>query len=92
MLAELEDALGVPLFDRAAWGMQPTPYGETMIRYARGMLTDLTEARDEIAALAAGRQGDAARGLGNGSGAAVAGAGAAAGPRATVRACARSCS
>ena len=57
MLAELEDALGVPLFDRAAWGMQPTPYGETMIRYARGMLTDLTEARDEIAALAAGAKG-----------------------------------
>ena len=57
MLAELEDALGVPLFDRAAWGMQPTPYGETMIRYARGMLTDLKEARDEIAALAAGAKG-----------------------------------
>ena len=57
MLAELEDALGVPLFDRAAWGMQPTPYGETMIRCARGMLTDLAKARDEIAALAAGAKG-----------------------------------
>jgi DNA-binding transcriptional LysR family regulator len=57
MLAELEDALGVPLFDRAAWGMQPTPYGETLIRYARGMLTDLSEARDEIAALASGATG-----------------------------------
>lgn len=57
MLAELEDALGVPLFDRAPWGMQPTPYGDTMIRYARGVLTDLTEARDEIAALAAGAKG-----------------------------------
>ena len=57
MLAELEDALGVPLFERAAWGMQPTPYGETMVRYARGILTDLREARDEIAALAAGAKG-----------------------------------
>jgi DNA-binding transcriptional LysR family regulator len=57
MLADLENALGVSLFDRAAWGMQPTPYGETMIRYARGVLTDLTEARDEIAALAAGAKG-----------------------------------
>jgi DNA-binding transcriptional LysR family regulator len=57
MLKELEDALGVPLFDRFAWGMQATPYGETMIRYARGVLTDLSEARDEIAALAAGARG-----------------------------------
>ena len=57
MLKELEDALGVPLFDRFAWGMQATPYGDTMIRYARGVLTDLSEARDEIAALAAGAKG-----------------------------------
>ena len=57
MLKELEDALSVPLFDRFAWGMQPTPYGETMIRYARGVLTELSEARDEIAALAAGAKG-----------------------------------
>ncbi len=57
MLSDLEDALGVPLFDRFAWGMQATPYGETMIRYARAVLTDLSEARDEIAALAAGAKG-----------------------------------
>ena len=57
MLKELEDALGVPLFDRFAWGMQPTTYGDTMIRYARGVLTDLSEARDEIAALASGAKG-----------------------------------
>src|SRR6266702_1417928 len=42
MLADLEDALGVPLFDRVAWGMQSTPYGDTLIRYARGVLTDLS--------------------------------------------------
>ena len=57
MLKELEEALQVPLFDRFAWGMQATPYGETMIRYARGVLTELSEARDEIAALAAGAKG-----------------------------------
>ncbi len=57
MLADLEDALGIPLFDRFAWGMQSTPYGDTLIRYARGMLTDLSEARDEIAALASGAKG-----------------------------------
>jgi len=57
MLRELEDALGVSLFDRHAWGMTPTAYGETLLRYARGMLTDLVEAREEIAALAAGAKG-----------------------------------
>jgi DNA-binding transcriptional LysR family regulator len=57
MLGELEDALGVSLFDRVAWGMQPTAYGDTLIRYARGVLTDLSEARDEIAAVAAGARG-----------------------------------
>ncbi len=57
MLADLEDALGVSLFDRVAWGMQSTAYGDTLIRYARGVLTDLSEARDEIAALAAGARG-----------------------------------
>jgi len=57
MLADLEHALGVPLFDRFAWGMQATLYGDTMIRYARGVLTDLSEARDEIAALASGAKG-----------------------------------
>jgi len=57
MLKELEDALGVRLFDRYAWGMQATPYGETMMRYARGVLTDLSEARDEIAALESGAKG-----------------------------------
>jgi len=57
MVKDLEDALGVPLFDRTAWGMEATPYGEALTRYARGMLTDLAEARDEIAALAAGARG-----------------------------------
>ena len=57
MLADLEDALGVRLFDRVAWGMQATPYGDTLIRYARGVLTDLSEAHDEIVALASGAKG-----------------------------------
>ncbi len=57
LLHDLEDALGVRLFERASWGMEPTLFGETMIRYARGFLTDLTEAREELAALAAGTRG-----------------------------------
>ncbi len=57
LLRNLEAALGVALFDRHAWGMTPTPYGEAMIRYAHGILTDLEGAREEIAALAAGARG-----------------------------------
>lgn len=50
LLHDLEDALGAPLFERHAWGMSPTPYGDTLVRYARGMLNDLAHARDDIAA------------------------------------------
>src|SRR5512141_2785792 len=57
MLHELEDAFGAPLFVRHAWGMEPTLYGEALTRYARGMLTDIREAREEVAALAAGTRG-----------------------------------
>jgi DNA-binding transcriptional LysR family regulator len=57
LLRDLEDALGATLFDRHAWGMSPTPYGEAMIRYAHGILTDLDGAREEISALAAGARG-----------------------------------
>ena len=41
LLHDLEDALGAPLFERHAWGMSPTPYGDTLVRHARGMLNDL---------------------------------------------------
>ena len=57
LLRDLEDTLGVPLFERYSWGMEPTIFGETMVRYARGMLTDLAEVRDELAALASGARG-----------------------------------
>jgi DNA-binding transcriptional LysR family regulator len=57
LLADLEDVLGVPLFERHAWGMTPTVYGTALVRHARSVLTDLDEARAEIAALAAGATG-----------------------------------
>jgi DNA-binding transcriptional LysR family regulator len=57
LLHDLEDTLGVPLFARHSWGMEPTVFGDTMIRCARGVLTDLAEARDELAALASGAGG-----------------------------------
>ena len=57
LLKELEDALGVSLFERLPRGMRATWYGETMIRHARMALASLTQAHDEIEALKAGRFG-----------------------------------
>ena len=57
LLQQLEDGLGVVLFTRHTRGMEPTVYGEVMIRYARGVLHDLDYAVDEMAALASGAAG-----------------------------------
>ncbi len=57
LLQDLEGALGVRLFDRSRAGMQPTVYGETMIRFARNLLMDLGSARDELQAVATGAVG-----------------------------------
>jgi DNA-binding transcriptional LysR family regulator len=40
LLQQLEDSLGEKLFERLARGMEPTPYGEILIRYARRVLSD----------------------------------------------------
>jgi DNA-binding transcriptional LysR family regulator len=57
LLKDLEDALGVSLFDRLPRGMRASKYGETMIRHARMALGSLGQAHDEIQALKAGRFG-----------------------------------
>ncbi|TFZ02672.1 LysR family transcriptional regulator [Ramlibacter henchirensis] len=57
LLQQLEEGLGVPLFERHARGMEPTRYGEVMIRYARSVLHDFEHAGDEMAALVAGQAG-----------------------------------
>src|SRR5256885_6928038 len=57
LLKDLEDVLGVELFERLPRGMRPTWYGESMIRHARMALGSLNRARDEIEALRAGRFG-----------------------------------
>jgi DNA-binding transcriptional LysR family regulator len=62
LLKDLEDALGVQLFERLPRGMRPTWYGETMIRHARMALASLSQAHDEIDALKAGRFGQVAVG------------------------------
>jgi DNA-binding transcriptional LysR family regulator len=56
-LKDLEDMLGVELFDRLPRGMRPTIYGETMIRHARMALTSLSLAHEDIVALKAGLAG-----------------------------------
>jgi DNA-binding transcriptional LysR family regulator len=53
-LKELEDTIGVSLFVRHARGMEPTIYGEAVMRYARVVFEDLDELRDELAAIEAG--------------------------------------
>ena len=57
LLRDLEAAVGLPLFDRHAWGMAPTAYGQTLARYARGLVAELGEARHELAAQAGGARG-----------------------------------
>jgi DNA-binding transcriptional LysR family regulator len=57
LLKDLEDVLGVPLFERLPRGMRPTAYGEAMIRHARTALASLNQAHDEVQELKAGRFG-----------------------------------
>jgi DNA-binding transcriptional LysR family regulator len=51
MLSEVEKTVGVPLFERLPRGIEPTRYGEALIRRTRLMLSELGQAGDEIAAL-----------------------------------------
>lgn len=58
LLKELEDMLGVSLFERLPRGMQPTWYGEIMIRHARMAMASLNQAYEEISALKSGLTGE----------------------------------
>lgn len=57
LLQQAEDALGVNLFTRLARGMEPTPTGEVLIRFARQALVDFGFAREQMAALRSGLRG-----------------------------------
>ena len=54
LLRQLESAWGVKLFERHARGMEPTCYGEILVRHARMAVSALGLAREEIAALKSG--------------------------------------
>ncbi|MFC3550526.1 LysR substrate-binding domain-containing protein [Lysobacter cavernae] len=62
LLTEMEATLGVKLFDRHARGVEPTWYGQVLIRRARAALSEIGRAHEEITALRSGRMGQAAIG------------------------------
>lgn len=62
-LKDLEDMLGVQLFERLPRGMEPNIYGESMIRHARMALTSLSLAHEDIVALKAGLVGQVEVGI-----------------------------
>jgi DNA-binding transcriptional LysR family regulator len=57
-LTGLEETLGVTLFTRHARGVEPTPYGEILVRHARGALAELRQAHEELAAARSGLTGE----------------------------------
>jgi DNA-binding transcriptional LysR family regulator len=58
LLHSVEDALGVPLFERHARGVVPTAYGEVLVRHARAALAEFRQAHEEVAALVSGVAGE----------------------------------
>jgi len=56
-LKDLEDDIGLPLFERQARGLRPTPYGETLIEHARRIEAQLDTARDDLWAMRDGGSG-----------------------------------
>ncbi|MEJ5989910.1 LysR family transcriptional regulator [Ramlibacter sp. PS3R-8] len=57
LLQQVEEAMGARLFTRLARGMEPTPSGEVLVRYARQALVDFGFAREQVAALRSGLRG-----------------------------------
>src|SRR3989344_1430707 len=62
MLHEAEDLLGVELFERLPRGMRSTPFGGTVIYYARMVFAELSGMREELVALQSGNLGRVAVG------------------------------
>ena len=57
MLTEVEDMLGMQLFDRSRRGTEPTTAGVSLVRFARSVLAEYERTRDEILALEKGVAG-----------------------------------
>lgn len=56
-LRELEEDVGLPLFERHARGLRPTPHGESLIEHARRIIAHLDSARDDMDAFRNGGHG-----------------------------------
>jgi DNA-binding transcriptional LysR family regulator len=56
-LRDLEDDIGLPLFERRARGLRPTAYGQALIEHARRIEGHLDSARDDMLALREGGSG-----------------------------------
>jgi DNA-binding transcriptional LysR family regulator len=54
-LAQIEEGITVPLFERTPKGMEPTEHGACLIRHARDILERLATARDELRDISEGR-------------------------------------
>ncbi|MES2188342.1 MAG: LysR substrate-binding domain-containing protein [Pseudomonadota bacterium] len=56
-LAEIERMFDLRLFERSTRGTEPTPYGCSVVRFARTVLAGYDRTRDELAAVASGAAG-----------------------------------
>lgn len=56
-LKDMEDMLGVPLFDRQARGLRPTRFGVAATHYAKLVFSGMQGLRDELSALETGKIG-----------------------------------
>ncbi|WBY00233.1 LysR substrate-binding domain-containing protein [Ramlibacter tataouinensis] len=54
-LAQIEEGLELPLFERTPRGMEPTEHGACLIRHAREILGQLAVVRDELRDITEGR-------------------------------------
>jgi len=57
VLTEVEKMLDLTLFTRSTRGTEPTPAGESLVRFARSVLAQYEQTRDEIAAVESGASG-----------------------------------
>jgi DNA-binding transcriptional LysR family regulator len=61
-IAELESSARVKLFERTASGVLLTPYGESLVRHARSVVSEITHASLELAAMRGAASGRVAVG------------------------------
>lgn len=62
LLRIFEESFEVPLFERHARGITPTPFGEIVARHARAILAEIEQVQDEIDTLKTGLSGQTSLG------------------------------